>query len=161
IDSWSTRLTFDPSPNWSAQISTGHLRKPEATEPGDIQRTTASVSYSAAIAAGQLDTSVIFGHNDKSEGGSTSSLLAEGTLRFLDRNYVSGRAEIVDKDELSVTGIHRIKALTIGYSRDVFDVNPVTVAIGGNITGYSIPDAIKPAYGDPRSIYLFLRLRGH
>jgi hypothetical protein len=170
IDSWSTRLTFDPSPNWSAQISTGHLRKPEATEPGDIQRTTASVSYSAAIAAGQLDTSVIFGHNDKSEGGSTSSLLAEGTLRFLGRNYVSGRAEIVDKDELfphapvpvSAGGVsYRIKALTIGYSRDVFEVNPVTIAFGGNITAYSIPEPIKPAYGDPRSIYLFLRLRGH
>lgn len=167
IDSWSTRVTFDPTPNWSVQISTGHLHHPEAAEPDDVQRTTASVSYSDG---GHLNASVIFGHNDKREGPSVSSLLGEATLRFLERNYVTGRAEIVDKDELfpaaagppSAIGVsHRIKALTLGYSRDVFDRNSVSVALGGNVTGYSIPDAIKPAYGDPRSIYLFLRLRGH
>jgi hypothetical protein len=74
---------------------------------------------------------------------------------------VTGRAEIVDKDELTTAGVHRIKALTLGYSRDVFDTNSVSVALGGNVTGYRIPDAIKPEYGDPHSIYLFLRLRGH
>src|SRR5437588_12781328 len=46
IDSWAARVTFDPSPNWTAQLSTGHLKHPEAAEPGDIQRTTASVAYS-------------------------------------------------------------------------------------------------------------------
>jgi len=158
IDSWSTRVTFDPTPNWSAQISTGHLHHPEAAEPDDVQRTTASVSYSDGS---HLNSSVIFGHNDKSEGRSVSSLLGEATLRFLDRNYVTGRVEIVDKDEISVAGVHRIKALTLGYSRDVFDRNSISVAAGGNVTAYSIPDALKPAYGDPRSIYLFARLRGH
>jgi hypothetical protein len=169
IDSWSTRLTFDPSPNWSAQISTGHLRHPEAAEPGNIQRTTASVAYSRPLSAGQLDTSVIVGHNDKSFGHSTSSLLAETTLRFLDRNYVTGRAEIVDKDELFAdqnvpasiaNSAFRIKALTIGYSRDVIETSAISGAIGGNVTGYRIPTAIKAYYGSPRSLYLFLRLRG-
>ncbi|HSY52198.1 MAG TPA: hypothetical protein VLC46_25580 [Thermoanaerobaculia bacterium] len=170
IDSWATRVTFDPSPNWSAQLSTGHLHHPEAAEPGDVQRTTASVAYSHPTSAGQLDTSVVFGHNEKSVGHSASSLLAETTLRFLDRNYVSGRAEIVDKDELfadqSVPAAianrdFRIKALTIGYSRDVIETSAILGAIGGNVTGYSIPSAIKLFYGSPRSVYLFLRFRGH
>lgn len=164
IDSWSARLTFDPSSNWSAQISTGHLQHPEAAEPGDIQRTTASIAYSRAIPAGQLDTSVVFGHNETSERHSTSSLLAETTLRFLDRNYVSGRAEVVDKDELFpasiANNVFRIKALTIGYSRDVIESRSISGAIGGNVTGYSIPAAIKASYGSPRSLYLFLRVRG-
>ena len=56
IDSWSARATFDPTPNWTAQVSTGHLSDPEAHEPGDVQRTTASVSYSNAA----LDASVIY-----------------------------------------------------------------------------------------------------
>src|SRR5258706_10938074 len=30
IDSWAARVTFDPTPNWTAQISTGHLVRPEA-----------------------------------------------------------------------------------------------------------------------------------
>lgn len=168
IDSWSTRLTFDPSPNWSAQISTGHLQHPEAAEPGNIQRTTASIAYSRVMPAGQLDTSVIVGHNERSLGHSTSSLLAETTLRFLDRNYVTGRAEIVDKDELFAdqnvpasiaNSAFRIKALTIGYSRDVIETRSISGAIGGNVTGYSVPSVIKAYYGNPRTLYLFLRIR--
>jgi len=175
IDSWAARFTFDPSPNWTAQVSTGHLKHPEAAEPGDIQRTTASVAYSKATAMGQLDSSLIFGHNRKSEGRNTSSWLAESVLQFFEQNYVTGRVEIVDKDELfpaaqapfpapfsTTSGIFRIKALTIGYSRDVVKTGFITGAVGGNITAYSIPDAIKPAYGsNPHSFYIFLRARGH
>jgi len=164
IDSWSTRLTFDPNPHWSAQISTGHLVHPEGAEEGNTQRTTASVSYSA----GQWDTSLIFGHNDKS-GHSTSSLLAESVLQFRDANYVTGRMEIVDKDELFAgqnvpsaiaDASFRIKALTLGYSRDLVRTRAITGALGANVTAYAIPNAIKPYYGSPHSFYIFMRLRG-
>jgi len=171
IDSWAARVTFDPSPNWTAQVSTGHLKHPEAAEPGDIQRTTASVAYSKATTIGQWDTSLIFGHNRKSEGHNGNSWLAESVLQFADRNYITGRAETVDKDELFAeqnvpaairNGLFRIKALTIGYSRDVVTTGSVAGAIGANVTGYSIPGAIKPYYGsNPHSFYVFLRIRGH
>jgi hypothetical protein len=170
IDSWAARVTFDPTPNWTAQISTGHLEHPEAAEPANIQRTTASVAYSGATSVGRLDTSVIFGHNRKTEGHPTSSWLAEGVLQFGTRNYVTGRAEIVDKDELFAdqnvpaliaNGSFRITALTLGYSRDVLKSGPITGAVGANVTGYSIPGAIKQYYGTPHSFYLFVRLRGH
>jgi hypothetical protein len=174
IDSWSARVTFDPTPNWTAQLSTGHLKHPEAAEPGDVQRTTASVSYSRASTAGQTigqwDTSLIFGHNQKSEGHDGSSLLAESVLQFAGTNYISGRAEIVDKDELFAgqnvpiaisKGAFRIKALTIGYSRDVIKTGFLAGAVGANVTGYSIPAAIKPYYGNPHSFYVFLRVRSH
>jgi Cu/Ag efflux protein CusF len=170
IDSWAARVTFDPTPNWTAQLSTGHLKHPEAAEPGDIQRTTASVAYSTVSAIGQWDTSLIFGHNRKSEGHNGSSFLAESVLQFDETNYVTGRAEIVDKDELFAgqnvplaisSGAFRIKAWTIGYSRDVIKTGFLAGAVGANITGYSIPSAIKPYYGNPHSFYVFLRLRGH
>lgn len=170
IDSWAARLTFDPNPNWSAQLSTGHLVRPEAAEPGNIQRTTASVAYSKAMSVGQWDTSVIFGHNKKTEGHAGTSWLAESVLQFGGRNYVTGRAEIVDKDELFAAqdvppaiehGVFRVKALTIGYSRDVLTTQALVGAFGANVTAYSIPDAIKPYYGSgPHSFYLFVRLRG-
>lgn len=153
IDSWSARVTFDPTPNWTAQISTGHLRHPEAAEPGNVQRTTASVAYSR----GPWNTSVIFGHNKKTEGHSASSWLAESVLRFGGKNYVTGRAEIVDKDEIIEGDVIRIKALTLGYSRDVF----AACAVGANVTLYSIPDSIKADYGsNPHSLYFFVRWRG-
>jgi hypothetical protein len=171
IDSWAGRITFDPSPEWSAQVSTGHLKHPEAAEPGDIQRTTASVAYSKATGVGHWDTSLIFGHNRKSEGHDTSSWLAESVLQFGGANYVTGRAEAVDKDELFAeqnvplairNGAFRIRALTIGYSRDVVTTGVIAGAVGANVTAYSIPAAIKPYYGsNPHSLYVFFRLRGH
>jgi len=170
IDSWATRVSFDPSPNWTAQISTGHLRHPEAAEPANIQRTTASVAYSLPLTAGQWDSSIVFGHNKKDEGHSLSSLLAETVFRFQDRNYITGRGEIVDKDELfagqSVPaaiagGKFRIKALTLGYSRDVLMMRGVVGAVGANVTGYGIPGTIRPYYGNPHSFYVFVRVRGH
>jgi Cu/Ag efflux protein CusF len=173
LDSWAARVTFDPTPNWTAQISTGHLRHPEAAEPGNIRRTTASVAYSKATGIGQWDTSVIFGRNEKSEAHgdpTTSSWLAESVLQFGGRNYVTGRAEIVDKDELFAGqdvphdvehGVFRVKALTLGYSRDLLATRGMTGALGGNVTLYSIPGAIEPFYGsNPYSLNFFLRLRG-
>lgn len=168
LDSWAARFTYDPSPNWTAQISTGHLKHPEALEPGNIQRTTASVAYSNATALGQWDSSLIFGHNKKSEGHATSAWVAESVLHF-GRNYATGRAEIVDKDELFAdqdvppaiaNGVFRIRALTLGYSRDVLVTHSLAGAIGVNTTLYAFPSAIKPYYGSPHSYYVFIRLRG-
>lgn len=152
LDSWSARATFDPTPSITAQISTGHLTHPETLEPGNIQRTTASVAYSS----GGWNTSLIYGRNDKSDGPATNAWLAESVFHF-GANYVTGRGEIVDKDELVPGDVVRIRALTLGYSRDVLPM----AAVGTNVTLYSIPSSIKPLYGDnPRALYLFVRLRG-
>jgi len=43
-NSRSARLWFAPNSNWSMQVSHGFLRNPEALEPGDVRRTTASIS---------------------------------------------------------------------------------------------------------------------
>jgi hypothetical protein len=113
---------------------------------------------------------VIFGHHKKDPGHSLNSWLAESVVQFQDVNYVTGRAEIVDKDELfadqtvpaAIAGAtFRIKALTLGYSRDVATIRGLVGAVGGNATRYSIPGAIKQYYGNPHSFYVFLRIRGH
>ena len=75
-----------------------------------------------------------------------------------------------DKDELFADqnvppaiehGLFRVKALTLGYSRDVLTTQSLSGALGANVTAYSTPGAIKPYYGSgPHSFYLFLRLRG-
>src|SRR5205807_8312729 len=95
----------------------------------------------------------------------------ESVLNFAGPNYVTGRAESVDKDELFAeqsvpvaigNSVFRVKALTIGYSRDVVKTGFVAGAVGANVTAYSIPGAIKPYYGSsPHAFYVFLRLRGH
>jgi hypothetical protein len=75
-------------------------------------------------------------------------------------NYVTGRAEVVDKDELFPDhDSFRVKALTLGYSRDLVDTRVFTGALGTNVTLYSIPRALESAYGSPHSLYVFMRLR--
>jgi hypothetical protein len=95
IDAWSARVTFDSTPNVTAQISTGHLH-PEELEPRNIQRTTASVAYSTAA----WNTSLIVDRNDRSEGRTTNAFVAESGFKFGGVNYLTGRSEIVDKYEL-------------------------------------------------------------
>ena len=143
IDSWSARVTYDPTPALTAQVSTGHLTRPEGS--GNVQRTTASVAYSG----GGWNTSLIYGRNDRKD-----SFVAESVLH-LGANYLTGRGEIVDKDELVPGEVVRVRALTLGYSRDV---TPFAAA-GANVTVYSIPSSIEPLYGSrPRALYLFVRL---
>jgi hypothetical protein len=148
LDSWSIRGTWDPSPNWTAQISTGHLHQPEREEPGNLQRTTASVSHFMPMTDGEWSSSLIWGWNHKSSNDSNGAV-AESTLRFNVSNYVSGRLEIVKKEEFAKT----IKALTAGYVKDLYRSRDLLGGVGGNVTAYH-------SGGDhPLSFYAFVRLR--
>lgn len=171
IDSWSTRLTLTPTPNWAAQVSTGNLHNPEALETGNVQRTTASISYAREITHGSLDLSLIWGTNHKKvTGENTYSLTGESLFRFKNANYLSARLEFTDKDELFghdetagspfPSGIFLIKAFTLGYSRDLFLIAPLEIGAGGSATFYSFPDDLNPFYGNsPKSFVFFLRIR--
>ncbi|HEU4477945.1 MAG TPA: hypothetical protein VFR80_05460, partial [Pyrinomonadaceae bacterium] len=56
-NSRSARISFAPNQNWSMQVSHGLLRNPEALEPGDVRRTTASITYNKPLARGNWATS--------------------------------------------------------------------------------------------------------
>jgi hypothetical protein len=174
LDSWSARLTWTPTSNWSAQISAGRLHKPEALEPGDQLRSTASVTYNRPFSEGNWATSVIWGRDHKTDAKrNINSYLLESVVRFREKNYVTGRAELVDRDELfvnqpaiqqhlaaTVGTVFRIGAYTAGYTRDVHLVPHVVTGIGGNVTLYKVPSAIQPFYGEhPAAFNLFLRFR--
>ena len=89
------------------------------------------------------------------------------------RNFLTGRVELVDKDELFAgqPGIeqnldtqygstYRIGAYTIGYTRDINLFRFVETGIGANFSAYSLPGAIKPYYGDhPVGWNIFVRFR--
>jgi hypothetical protein len=86
---------------------------------------------------------------------------------------VTGRVELVDKDELFAGqpeiqqnldllygSTFRIGAYTIGYTRDVDLFRHVETGVGANFTAYSLPDAIKPYYGErPVGGNVFVRFR--
>jgi hypothetical protein len=161
IDSWSTRLWFFPTKYWSAQISAGHLTKPEALEPGDQTRVTASVEYSKPMNGASWSSSLIWGrvHNTGTQHN-LNSYLAESVLPISQRNFLTGRIELVDKDELIAGQSARIGAYTIGYTRDLGVFGGIETGIGANLETYSIPSNIKPYYGNhPLGGNIFLRFR--
>jgi hypothetical protein len=175
MDSWSTRIAFNPGKNWSMQFSTAKLASAEESHPDeDIRRTTASISYNRPIANGNWSNLLLWGRNNVNDEFTLSSYLAESTLRFLDKNYVWTRIENVDRtNELLLDGnapppgfheepFARVQAYTAGYSRDIARFGAWSMGIGGQVNWYGIPDKLRPLYGDhPHGGVVFIRLRPH
>jgi len=175
-NSRSIRLSLAPDRNWSAQVSYGFLRAPEAAEPTtDIRRATASVQYTRPFNRGNWASAIIWGRNHQSSPGEIHNLNGytfESNVNFLDKNYLYTRLELVDKNELlravdrarlGITQTHpsfRIGAYTFGGVRDVWNREKFSLGIGGDFTLYSKPAILDPIYGNhPASFRIFLRVR--
>src|SRR6185437_16474077 len=110
---------------------------------------------------------LLWGRVHKTEGGANlNGYLAETVARFRDANYLTGRIELDDKDELFREGeplsgrVFRIAAYTAGYTRDIPLLPHITTGLGANFTLYTMPDALRPSYGQhPVAVWMFLRFR--
>jgi len=173
IDSWSTRLTVNPSPNWSGQYSIGRLKSPEQLNPNqDTLRMTASLMYNRPSADGNWASTLIWGRNSTLPQHEVyNSYLAESTLSFRQRNSAWGRVENVDRtNELLLGGnaeppgfeehfLARVQAYTLGYDRDLHVISHLSVAPGAQITWYGVPTSLRPIYGArPVGVVVFLRV---
>jgi len=163
LDSWSFRGTVAPKRDWTAQYSYGRLVHPEALEPGNQRRQTASVEYNRSLKDDNWATSLIWGRVQKDfEGFSLNSYLLESTFNFWQQNYAYMRLELVDKDELSPNAYapYRIAAYTFGGVRDLLHNHTWQLGLGADVTFYSKPAVLNAAYGNnPVSFHIFLRLR--
>ncbi len=168
MDSWASRVSVFPNQHWVAQVSAGRITRPEALQPGDVVRTTASLSHTKARRGGDWSSSVIWGRNhDTATKRNGNAYTVESVLPLTRKNILTGRAELVDKDELFPTvsaldgRTFRIGAYTVGYSREIgMALKTLQTALGANCTLYSFPGAIKPYYGNqPFGVDIYLRLR--
>ena len=175
-NSRSARLSVAPNANWTMQVSYGFLRSPEASEPDtDIHRATASVQYNRPLKRGNWASSFIWGRNHTSSPEEVHNLngyTLESTVKFMDKNYLYTRLELVDKNELlrpadrallGITDDHpsfRIGAYTFGGARDLWNTDKVSLAIGSDVTFHSKPAVLDQIYGNnPVSWKLYFRLR--
>ncbi|HYE95575.1 MAG TPA: hypothetical protein VD962_05165 [Rubricoccaceae bacterium] len=177
FDSYSARLSVNPSPRWALQVSRGFLREPEAVEPGvDVWRTTASALYSAPVArGGDFSAALVWGLNDHGPSpdpgdhhhtGAQHALLGEAALR-LGPQAVYSRAEFAQKSaaELALDP-HAyeeerfdVLSLTLGTARELAALRGVSVMLGGQGSVYAVPEALRSLYGEfPVSLQVFLRL---
>jgi hypothetical protein len=187
LDSYSFRGWFTPTPNWAMQFSYGHLVDPEAAEPGDIDRMTASISYNRSLSDGNWATSLVWGRNAR-EHSNRNSYLLESTVNFLRNNHLYTRIELSDREGLLADNIFgrpgvirlpmiphdvrnfelpeefeqafRVAAFTFGGVRDFINNEKLRAGIGAGLTFYHKPSELDPIYGRrPVSFHVFLRLR--
>jgi hypothetical protein len=167
LDSHSVRLTYNPTANWSTQISYGHIKSPEQLEPDvDVSRTTASVTANLPYGANNWQTTLAWGRNTPSSGRASNAYLLESALSVGKSHTFFGRAEHVDKNELFLPGnamadqYFAVGKLSVGYIYDIPSNTHYRFGVGGLVSAYSVPNELWSTYGSsPRSYMLFVRMK--
>lgn len=178
-DSYSGRVSFNPTRDIAAQVSHGFLKEPEELEPGvNQQRTTASVSYNRPLREGRdnWQTTLGWARNRKYAPDepmhATDAWLLESAY-LAPQGTLFGRIERTGKDELfpdahSGSGevpeehhaTYTINKFTLGGLKNLGLWRGTDVGVGGSLSLYAFPGELKPVYGSsPVSFNLFVRLR--
>lgn len=166
FDSYSVRLSVNPSKEWALQVSNGWLKSPEEAEPQeDVKRFTASAIHTKMLGDDSyIATTLLYGQN-RHDGHTEPSALLESALQ-MHKTAVYGRYEFVQKgaEELDLTQFpddlrFGINAITFGVNRIVttFKQTNLTVGMQGslNIT----PADLRPLYGSkPVGFQVYLRV---
>jgi hypothetical protein len=166
FDSYSARISVNPTENIAAQVSYGYLKSPEQLEPDvNTQRTTASVSYNKAWDASNWQITAAWGMNNNRPGHNLNGILLESAIEIHHRHVVFGRGEYVAKDELFLSPnpnadkIFNVGKIDLGYIFE-FPLIPYTLwGIGFVGSASFVPSSIKSDYGGtPLSYMAFLRV---
>lgn len=169
LDSVATRASWTSGP-WRAQLSNGWLSSPEALEPGNVVKTTASVEYArphAEDARGVSGTAAV-GRNRRSDHTEWGALVeaaihATPALRIYTRAEMVDRFILVDFDHAARTGEERhfrsrIGAWAIGADREVWRSALASAAIGADVTIHRTPVNLRDSYGAPVSWHVYVRV---
>jgi hypothetical protein len=183
IDSYSSRITFSPTRNWTSQYSIAHIVSPEALYPGENQqRQTASIMYNRPFGttsadgthSGNWSNTLLWGRTKSlTDNGIEDSYLLESLLNFRSRNYVWTRIENAGRsNELLIppgsplppnfteSPLGHVAAYTFGYDRGYHVIPHLLTAPGAQFTTYTTPSALVSTYGaHPWGVVAFVRFR--
>jgi hypothetical protein len=169
FDSWSGRLSYNPTKNWALQVSHGFIKSPEALHPDeDVNRTTASAIASYPIGKDRFfSATALWGLNKTKGHDGENAALVEAAVN-LKRAAVYTRYEWVQKsvEELNLNetiygknGLFPVNLLAVGANYDLFHIDPVNIAVGGQISIYHADKQLDALYGkNPLSMELYLRI---
>jgi hypothetical protein len=172
LDSYSARASWNPTREFSMQISWGHITSPEQLMPTvDENRLTASLSYTKPFNAGDLwATTLAWGRKYDTPGNTLDGYLAESELIFKNGITLFTRAERVQNDELlerdemvmgpaTLQPVYTVSKVSVGGIYDFVHTQNIKLGLGALVSRYGIPDALKSDYGDPTSYMIFARLK--
>lgn len=189
LDSYSGRLTVNPSPNWSMQGSFGYLKSPEGLNPErSLHRVTASVLNGRQLrSGGQWSSALIYGANKESgESGLSNSVVLESDAQLDPRNTVFGRVEFVQKSaaDLVLQGSDapvyilppctpcqidaspggmanrfNVGVVALGYVREIGKFSGGTIGLGARGAINFVPEALRSVYGSTTPVGTAIYLR--
>ena len=165
FNSWSGRLSYNPSKNWALQVSHGFLKSPEALHAAEnVNRTTYSLPLQDN---GWFNAIALWGMNKIKNNDGENAVLIEGSWNKNELALYT-RYEYVQKSveelNLNVTAyapgaLFPVNAVTLGFNYDILHIGKTKIAGGGQLTWYSADSRLNNLYGkDPMAFEIFLRL---
>lgn len=165
FDSTSLRLSFNPAPNWSLQVSHGWLTSPEGLDPTiDERRFTASATYFNQFDFGALAATLAFGNKQLSDGTDENAALLEAQYKPDEAWTLFARGETIESKELlGGAQMRGAGELSLGAIHDWRLAEHWKVGLGGLYAfdfAPSSPKSSPPAsYGSaPHGAMAFVRL---
>ncbi len=167
IDSYSARLSFNPTDDWSMQVSAARFHSPEQLHPEDDEtRITASVSYNRPFGENNIWSSTFAWGQKRGHENRLNGFIFESTVALNEKHHLFGRAEHVQEAELFdaasplAGGIYAVTKLSLGYEREFKLADHASIGFGGLGSVYAFPSRLNADYGSgPKSWMLFARLR--
>jgi hypothetical protein len=169
FDSYSGRLSYNPSKNWALQVSHGFIKSPEELHPDeDVNRTTASAIYSLPLEnEGWINVSSVYGLNKTKGHSGENSFLFEASWKmkslalYSKYEYVEKSVEELSLDE-NIYGtdvLFPVNAFTLGLNYDVLHIGTTNIAAGGQFSYYHADKKLNPLYGkNPMAFEAYLRI---
>jgi len=169
FDSYSVRLSYNPSSEWALQVSNGWIKSPEALEPQQNQdRFTASAIYTKTLNFDSyIATTLVYGQDHFSDDQKTlPSVLLESSWQ-MHKTAIYGRYECVKKDaeELALTGAYpanpnfTINAITLGVNHLLGSIGQTNLNGGVQATLNVSPTPLRGFYGStPVGAEVYIRI---
>lgn len=169
-DSFATRLTYNPTPSWSAQASYAYFNDPDELAPGvAFHRLTASATYNRrAGPEANWASTVVLGQSIERHGPVMSSLLAETTWNFDGHQTLFGRIEYTEKtaralavDDVAPSRRYRVGNLTLGYVYYFRPLLSLAPGVGVRTSITPLDADLEPLYGTrvPAGVMGYVQLR--
>lgn len=182
FDSFSLRVSVNPTPSLALQASAGVLNNAESVHrDADITRLTASAMYARRWDGGSIAALAAVAHATRtasllpveggfyySPGATSPAAILEATVGLRDRHELVMRAEAVQKDELfgitdpRHTSLFPVARSTFGYAFRALSLPNAAVRVGAAWSATRVAGDIRPDYGGNQTGYLgFVRLDLH
>jgi Heavy metal binding domain len=154
FDSYSGRVSWNPTENLALQASYAYIESPEALEPEvNRHRTTVSVIYNQRVGH-DSNWATTFAWGQNNDGGEKTQAVLLETDYQRQRNTIYARWEQVEKSghELVLRAadnaeVFAVNAVSVGYVRDLSHGHGLDVGTGAQFTLDFWPNELDRYYG--------------